>query len=187
MSPAFAPARCSECLAFRTICKSQKNRKRYFGSEDRHGGSRAFFVQNAMQLKNGRRSCRPFLSDKFSLLGAIDGFLQFGPCRELRNFAGRDLDRCPRLRVTSVAGFSLGYRERPETDQRHPVSFFQSSSNAVHRCIDRRSCLGLIDMAPRRDPVDEISFVHRLSWQVSLFLARTGRGAPAEWETCATI
>jgi hypothetical protein len=67
------------------------------------------------------------------------------------------------LRVTPIAGFSLGYREGAETNQGDPITFFEGSSNAVHGGVDGSTSLSFADVAGGRNPVNEIGFVHRLS------------------------
>src|ERR1700674_2551655 len=94
------------------------------------------------------------------LLTAVDGFLEFGAGGKLCHLPGSDLDGGARLRVTPIAGLSLGNREGAKTNQRYPITFFQGRRYAVHGCVDCGSRLHLTDAATRCDTVNEIGFVH---------------------------
>jgi hypothetical protein len=127
-------------------------------------------------MKNGKADPLPFSNVKLGpLLTAVDGFLEFGSGRKLCYLPGSDLDGGARLWVTPIAGLSLRYREGAETNQRYPITFFQGSRNAVYGCVDCGSRLRFTDAATRCDSVNEIGFVHRLSWQVSLSSKGAGR------------
>ena len=57
-------------------------------------------------------------SDEVELTAAIDRFLQFGSCNELRNFLGWNFQRNAGLRIASRSSFSRADRERAESNQR---------------------------------------------------------------------
>src|SRR5277367_5383334 len=114
------------------------------------------------------------------LLTAIDRFLEFGAGGKLCYLPGGNLDGGAGLGVSPVAGLSLRHRESAKTNQRYPITFFQGGRDAVHSCVDCGSCLSLTDAATRCDSVNEIGFVHRVSWQVSFVLKGRGMGALPE-------
>jgi hypothetical protein len=124
--------------------------------------------------KNGRADPLPF-SYKFQILFVpylllllVDCFLEFGSGSEFRDLAGSDLNSGARLRVTSIPGFSLGYRECAETYQSYPITFPKGSSHAIHGCVNRHRSLRFTHFASARDLVNEIGFIHYgLSSQVS--------------------
>src|SRR5579863_2175997 len=120
------------------------------------------------KMKNGRADPLPSIETWGPLFAAVDGFLELGTGGKLCYFAGGDLDGGARLRVTPIAGLSLRYREGAKTNQCYPITLLKRGRNAVHGCVNCGSRLSLTDAATRRDSVNEIGFIHRISWQVSL-------------------
>jgi hypothetical protein len=102
----------------------------------------------------------------FRLFATVDRFLEFGPWSKFCYLASGDFDGGARLRVAPVAGLSLGYRECAKTNQGYPISLLQGRGNTVHCSINRMRSLRFANFAGSCDPVNEIGFIHFLSWQV---------------------
>src|ERR1700723_1243333 len=131
-------------------------------------------------MKNGRADPLPSIETWGPLLTAVDGFLELGTGGKLCYFAGGDFNGGARLRITPIARLSLGYREGAKTNQCYPITLLQRRRDAVHGCVNCGSGLSFTDAATRRDSVNEIGFIHRISWQVSLSSPSTSSGALCE-------
>src|SRR5438477_3559971 len=121
--------------------------------------------------KNGRADPLPLLELDPELF-PVHSLLQFGPRGEFRDFASGDFDGCAGLRVAAVARLPLGNGESAEADQRHPVSLAESSSNAIDSSINGGRGLCFADFTCTCDLVDQISFIHSFSSQVSFVPSR---------------
>src|SRR3954468_8430132 len=130
------------------------------------------FHSSSMRGKKKRQG-RPLpLLELYPELFPVDSLLQFGPRGKFRDFASGDFDGCAGLRVAAVARLSLGNGESAEADQRHPVSLAESSSNAIDSSINGGRGLCFADFTCTCDLVDQISFIHSFSSQVSFVPSR---------------
>jgi hypothetical protein len=136
---------------------------------------------------NKKRQGRPpavFDVESVPLLGAVDYFPQFSPRGKLRDSPGSNFDGGARLWIPSIAGLSLRYREGAKPDQRYPITFLQCTGNAFHSSVDCGTGLCFTDTGASCDAVNEIGFIHRLSWRVSFCPQKVrGRDALPELET----
>src|ERR1700693_3294734 len=119
-------------------------------------------------MKNGRADPLPSIETWGPLFTAVDGFLQLVTGGKLCYFAGGNLDGGARLRITPISRLSLRYTEVSKTNQCYPITLLKRRRDVVHGCVDCSSRLSLTDAATGCDSVNEIGFIHRISWQVSL-------------------
>src|SRR5215467_3271744 len=75
------------------------------------------------------------------LAAAVDGFLEFRPGNELRDFLGRNFQRSSGLRIPAGSRFARADRKSAKTNQRHFASLLQRRFNAVERRIQSIACL----------------------------------------------
>ena len=117
------------------------------------------------------------------LLASIYRLSQFSPGGKLRHLPSSNFDGGARLWIPSIAGLSLRYREGAKSNQRYPITFLQCTCNAFHSGVDCGSGLRFTDSGSGCDAVNEIGFIHRLSWRVSLSPKAPGKDAPMSLET----
>src|SRR5580698_6874966 len=133
----------------------------------------------AKEGANKKRQGRPpavFDVEIIPLLGTVYYFSQFSSRSKLCHFPGSNFDGGARLGIPSIAGLSLRYREGAKSNQRYPITFLQCTGNAFHSGVDCGTGLRFTDTGASCYAVNEIGFVHRLSWRVSLSSKSAGEG-----------
>src|SRR5438093_4377918 len=107
-----------------------------------------------------------------ALLTALDCRFQLAPRRELRHAGGRDRDLLTRARVDALPLLALLRRKLPKAREGHLLAAAQSLRDRIKKCVDSLCRVTLRQPALRRDPVDEVSFRHCLSFRLCRGTAR---------------
>ena len=118
----------------------------------------------------GPTSCRALKVFQFNLayLPRFTAFFSSAPEVNLATLRAAILMVAPVCGLRPLRAF-LGETENvPKPIKRYPISLSQRRSDAVHGRVDSRGCLVLLMWQLAGNSVNEIGFIHLLSWQVSL-------------------